>query len=76
VEVHAYAGSDRHDPHGIEHKAEEEAIQGKFEHGALPQSDRPFGHLTTKTTGLNVMVNGKLRPAGGCHSGMRFEQED
>jgi hypothetical protein len=51
LEVHACAGSDRHDPHGIEHKAEEKAIQGKFEHGALPQSDRLFGHLTTKTTG-------------------------
>ena len=33
------ADSDRHNPHSIEHEAEDEAIQGELVHGAFPQSD-------------------------------------
>jgi hypothetical protein len=30
--------SDRHNPHGVEHEAEDEAVYGKLEHDAIPRS--------------------------------------
>jgi hypothetical protein len=36
--------SDCHDPHGIEHKAEQEAIYRKLEHGSTPQPNMSDDH--------------------------------
>jgi hypothetical protein len=60
--------SDRHDPHGIEHKAEQEAIHRKLEHGLLP---RPTCQTITRPNGLDHMVKHNLHSFARLHSGMR-----
>jgi hypothetical protein len=45
-------GSNLHNPHGIEHEAEQEAIHRKLNHDLIPRPDRPFLAEDSRPSGL------------------------